>query len=583
MKLNFYFKFFSIFLLCSCFLAATAQQRQITGKVVDDSNLPLPGASVSVKGGKAVTRTNQNGNFTIEVPSESSILLIKFLGMTSLEVNVANQTSVNVKMASSSSALDEVVVVGYGSQKKADLTGAVGSIKGEQLSRVATTDVVQAMQGRIAGVSVMSNSGQPGSGAKITIRGLGSLSGGSPVYVVDGYQTSDISYLAPNDISNIDVLKDASATAIYGSRGANGVVMITTKKGQNGPAKFSFDSYTGLQQAWKTIPMVNATQYAKLVTQGYTNEGQSVPVNLATRLDFLGAGNFTGTNWQKEIFQKGIMQNHTLTASGGSERNKFRLSGTYFEQEGIIKNSGMKKFFLNFVNDLNVNKWLTTGVSANFINYDKTYYNGDYYSGVLTNALMADPIAAAWDKDTNNWGRADVSFMANPARVVSFLKNNKGYGTSLVGNVYADAKIVNGLSFKTQFGTSYNASHNKSYNPKFNVDVQEQNLLSSLSESRGAGLNWVWTNYFNYNKSFGDHSLNAMVGAEVQDNSDNNIHVTAYNVPAESDLQYLEASKNIEYNVGSGQGANGMRSFFGRVNYNYKSKYLLTATLRNDA
>lgn len=573
---------FTFFLLGS-FSVLYAQELPFSGSVKNEQGQPLSGASVHIKGTSNAVTTDEEGHFSIVSAKSTNVIVVSYVGMVTAEFTVqAGTEALIVLHPTSTTALDEVVVVGYGTVRKKDLTGAIGTIKSKELTQVATPDVVQAMQGRVAGVNITANSGEPGSGMKIRIRGLGSINGGNPIYVVDGYQTSDISYLGPNDIENIDILKDASATAIYGSRGANGVVMITTKKGKTGPAKFTVDTYTGYQEAWRHLPMTNATQYAQLVLEGYANDGQTAPSNMLSRLQFVANGNYKGTDWQDEVMQKGIMQNYTLSMSGGTDKNKYRLSGTYFDQDGIIKNTGMKKYFVNFNNDYKVNKWFKAGISANFIHYEKIYYNGDYYSGVLTNALAADPMTPVWDNTTNNWGRADISAASNPARVVDFLKNNKGYGTNLTGNIYAEAQITKELSFRTQFGATYVTSHNKSYSPQFFVAVDEQSSLSSLSESRGESSNWLWTSYFNYAKTIGSHSFSVMAGGEMQNYNYNGMNVTAYNVPPDADLQYLSASQSTDYTIGSGQNSSALRSYFGRLNYNYKDRYLFTGTIRND-
>ena len=561
-----------------------AQQKQVTGPVKDEKGNALSGATILAKGTTISAITNDKGIYLIDLPDKVTSLIFTYVGMQSEEITVTRSGVFNIDFKSAGATLTDVVVVGYGTVRKKDLTGSVGSIKSDQITQVATADVVQAIQGRVAGVQVIANSGEPGSGSQIRIRGIGSINGSDPIYVVDGYQTGDISFLAPADIESIDILKDASATAIYGSRGANGVVLVTTKKGKRGPVKFTLDSYVGNQKAWRTIPMVNATQFANLVLQGYQNDGTPLSLNsqLFTRLDFIRQNNYVGTKWQNEVMQGGFMQNHSLNMAGGSEQNRFRLSGTYFSQDGIVKNSSMKKYFINFSNDLTINKWLSAGISGAFTHFDKNYYNSDLYSGVLTIALSADPLAPAWDKITGNWGRADISYTNNPARTVDELKNNKGYGNYIVANAWAEAKIVKGLTFRSQFGTSLNAGHNKSYSPKFFIAVDEARDQSSLWERRSESQSWMWTNYLNYTKAFGKHSLSGMAGAEVQQNSYTDFYATAYNVPADKDLMYLSSSQTTDFTVSSNQCRTALQFYFGRINYSFSSKYLLTATIRYD-
>ncbi len=584
MKINYYKLLLMLLVYAVSITASLAQARLITGRVLDETGQALPGANILIKNTSRGTTSDSDGKFSIETNGIDDVIVISFIGYQTKEIVVASQTVIETTMVLDAKSLGEVIVIGYGEVQKSDLTGAVGSVKGNQLTQVATPDAVQAVQGRIAGVQVVSNSGEPGSGATIKIRGIGSINGSNPLYVVDGYQTGDISFLAPADIETIDVLKDASATAIYGSRGANGVVVVTTKKGKKGPVKFTFDSYVANQKAWRTVPMVNATEYANLVLQGYENDGTplSTSSEMFTRLDFVRNKNYAGTNWQDEVMQSGFMQNQTLTLAGGNEQNRFRLSGSYFSQDGIVKNSSLKKYFVNFSDELTINNWLSAGVSSAFTNFEKNYYNGDYYSGILTTALAADPITPAWNKITNNWGRADLSYTNNPARSVDELKNNKGYGNYLVANIWAEAKIIKGLSFKTQLGTTYNVGHNKSYAPRFFIAVDEARDQSSLWERRSEFTNLMWSNYFNYQKSFNRHSINVLAGAEVQQSAFNSMEATAYDVPDSKDLMYLSSGQGTEYKVTSNQTESSLQSFFGRLNYSFNSKYFLTGTIRYD-
>lgn len=567
----------------SLVLASAAQPKTITGKISDDKGQPVAGATVKVKEADVATTTDNAGHFSLNVPASGKTLVISYVGMAEKQVAISG-SELNVSLSPAVAALTDVVVIGYGGVKRRDLTGAVGTVKSTEITQVATPDVVQAMQGRVAGVQVVANSGEPGAGAKIRIRGVGSINGSNPIYVVDGYQTGDISFLAPADIESIDVLKDASATAIYGSRGANGVVVVTTKKGRRGPVRFNVDSYAGVQRAWRTIPMTNAAQYAELVLEGYANDGVTLDPNgeLFTRLNFVQQNRNRGTNWQDEVMQSGVMQSHSLTLAGGGENNRFRLSGTYFTQDGIVRNSSMKKYFVNFSDDITFNKWLTGGVSGAFTHFEKNYYNSDLYSGVLTTALKADPLAAAWDKITDNWGRADISYTNNPARGVDELKHNKGYGNYFVGNVWAEAKVAKYFKFRTQFGATLNVGHNKSYSPKFFIATDEARDRSSLWERRSEANNWMWTNTLSYNREFGKHSIGALAGAEVQQSRYADFSVTGYDVPESASLMYLSSSQSIDFTVNSNQNETALQSYFGRINYGFDDKYLLTGTVRYD-
>lgn len=586
MNRNIYRRLLTLFLCVTCiFQTALSQERTITGLVKDDKGNPLSGATVAVKGTAAGTTTDSAGNFTLRA-APRAVLVITYVGMGSTEVTVTGDFT-TVTLQSNAQGLDEVVVVGYGTSRRKDLTGAVSTIKTKEITQTATADPLQAMQGRVAGVQIVANSGEPGSGTKVRIRGVGSVNGSTPIYVVDGFQTPDISYIAPGDIESMDILKDASASAIYGARGANGVIVITTKKGKSGAVKFNLDAYTGLSSAWRKLPLTNATQYATLVEEAYTNENEDVPVNIKPKLDSAKAGYYgAGTNWQDEIFRTALMQNYSLGMSGGGEVNRFRLSGTYFNQQGIVKNTYLQKYFFNFTDDIKINKWLKSGVTFNFAHNDKSNYNGDLYGGVLTNTVSADPITPVHDA-TGNWGRPGISYANNPARVVSEIKGARTRGNLLVGNIFAEATLIKGLTFRTQFNTTYNNIHTTTYLPEFYMDNVEQRSQSSLYDYRGEEVSWMWTNYFNYTHNWGKHNLAATAGAELQNFHHQQLEITAYDVPADADLQYIYSAQSTTYSVTSSVTfpiySYGLQSYFARANYSYDDKYLLTATLRNDA
>jgi TonB-dependent starch-binding outer membrane protein SusC len=376
-------------------VGSAAQAVPITGKVVDAKGAGLPGVTVLVKGTTNGTSTGADGSFTIQAP-ENSVLVFSFVGYTKQELPVAGAASgLTVTLAESAQSLTDVVVIGYGTARKSDLTGAVASVTGAQLTQVATSDPVQAIQGRVAGVEVTSNSGQPGSGTRIRVRGVGTINNSDPLYVVDGIQTSDIGFLLPADIESTEILKDASATAIYGSRGANGVVIITTKHGKAGATQFNLTGYTGFQQIRRELPLTTAAQYATLVTEAYTNDGKPLP-DYGPQLQNAIATNAEGTDYQKLVTQKGLITNYSLSASGGTEQNRYLVSGSYFQQNGIIQNSGFRKFVIRVNDDVVLTKHIKAGVAATFTNNNQTG-SGDGQGGsqpyvVLQYALQVNPI-----------------------------------------------------------------------------------------------------------------------------------------------------------------------------------------------
>lgn len=578
-----------LLLLCAQF--SYAQSTRVTGVVKDAAGQTMPGVNVIIKGTSTGTVTDTDGRYSIDAPAGSA-LQFSFIGYNPEEITLNGQTTVDVMMVEDVSTLQEVVVVGYGTMKKSDLTGSVASVSQKDITQIASPDVVQSLQGRAAGVIVQANSGEPGSGAKIRIRGIGSISSSSsPLYVVDGFQTGDISFLNPSDISSIEVLKDASAAAIYGSRGANGVILITTKKGKGGALQVMVDAYAGVQQVSKTVDLLNAAEYATLRLEAYANDGQETNPDLVsnigtktelTRLHFVKDGGYKGTDWQDEIFQVAPMQNYSISLMGGTEKNRFSIAGTYFSQEGIIENSALEKVFVRMTNDYTLNKWLDGGYTLSFINDNKNGYTNDAYSGVLPVALRIDPITPAFDPTTGNWGRSDFSRDNNPARAVAEGENNKRFRKKYVANFYLQAKLLKSLSFKTQFGIDIDNAHNKAYYPKFFISNNENRDPSSLTEYRGEGTGWMWSNFFNYERTIGDHNITAMVGYERQLRQFNGFTATAFDVPPGADLRYISSAKNTLPTISSGQNASSLESYFGRVNYSFKGKYLFTGTLRYD-
>jgi TonB-linked SusC/RagA family outer membrane protein len=576
----------TVTLILGSWLMAIAQNQSVSGTVSDEKGEGLPGVGVVVKGTTVGTTTDVEGKFTLALPENAAVLVLSSVGMKSMEVEIGSKTTFEISMMPDERALDEVVVVGYGTTKKSDITGAVASVKAEQITKIATVNPLQGIQGRVPGVNIVSQSGEPGAAVRVRIRGVGTINNSDPLYVVDGFQTGDISFLAPGDIASMEILKDASATAIYGSRGANGVILISTKRGKSGAPKISFDAYAGVQKAWNKVDVLNASQYATLRLESYANDGTVLPQDgaLYQTLNRFAQSNDPGTNWQDEVMQTGIMQNYSLNVMGGTDKHRYSLTGTYFDQQGIVKNSPVKKLFLRFNNDFYVTKWLDAGISAAYANTDKTQYVGDQYGGVLTSALSVSPLAKAWDPATNFWGKRPVAEGGayNPARIVYEYKNNKAYQTLVNSNFFLDAKIAKGLSFRTQFGVNWLTTHDKRYLPQYYLANDDQRQHSSLREGRGEQLGWVWTNYLTYTKEIGKHSFTAMAGFENQRTTFSDMRMTVLDVPNDKSQWYLSATKSTDYLLETAQSDESLQSYFGRVNYNFDERLLLTATLRRD-
>jgi len=558
----------------------------IRGKVVDAKGGGLPGVTVLVKGTTTGTSTGADGSFTIDAP-ENSVLVFSFVGYTRQELPVTGAaTNLTVTLAESAQSLNDVVVIGYGTARKSDLTGAVASVNSAQLTQVATSDPVQALQGRVSGVEVTSNSGQPGSGTRIRVRGVGTINNSDPLYVVDGIQTSDIGFLLPADIESTEILKDASATAIYGSRGANGVVLITTKHGKAGATQFNVSGYTGFQQIRRTLPLTNAAQYATLVTEAFTNAGKPLP-DYGPQLQNAIATNAEGIDYQKLVTQKGLITNYSLSASGGTEQNRYLVSGSYFQQNGIIQNSGFRKFVVRVNDDVVLTNRIKAGVAATFTNNNQTG-SGDGQGGsqpyaVLQYALQTNPVLNPFGPNGTYNDDVITRNALNVPRYLDEQKYNKLQNNNLFSSSYLDVSLFKGLSFRSTFGINYFNNHPKLYQPQYYIGPVDQRAQSALIETRNENISWVWSNYFNYNKTFADNSsLSFTLGQEAQRGYGNGISITAYNVPLDASLQYASASRSTGNVVRSSQYDGSLSSYFGRANYNFRDRYLLTGTLRFD-
>ncbi|MDJ1498667.1 TonB-dependent receptor [Cytophagaceae bacterium DM2B3-1] len=568
-----------------------AQQVTITGVVTGEDNSALPGVSVAIKGTATGSVTDANGKYSLRVPDGATTLVVSFIGMVTQEIAINGRTQIDVKLQADVTSLDEIVVVGYGGVKKSDLTGSVASVETQKITQVATVDVNQALQGKVAGVQITPNSGAPGAASKVRIRGIGSFGDSSPLYVVDGYPTSSIDYISPNDIENMEVLKDASATAIYGNRGANGVVIITTKKGKAGTPTVNVNMYAGIQNPWHTLKLTNAAEYATLYLEAYTNDGKDVTdpeefnaANYTTLKDAIDK-NLKGTDWQKEVIRKNaLIQNYNFSITGGSEKSRFGVSGTWFGQDGTVINTAMKKLMLRVNNDYTFNKRINAGWSVAYTNSNFTNYLIDQYAGVLPTAIVASPVTPAWDPTTNNYGVAtQFSTGSNPLRLANELKNRNSKQNRIVSTVYGEAELLSGLKFRSNFGGElfYNISDN--YSPQFYISPNEQRSQSNLVEERTQGWQWTWSNFFMYNKEIGDHTINASIGTEAQSALSNGTSVTGYDMQNDPSQLYIGSARQTTFSAGSTVGRNTLLSFFGRVNYTYKGKYLITVTGRRDA
>lgn len=574
--------------------SVTQQSKQrVTGTVTDVLGEAIIGANVSEKGNPSNgTITDVEGKFSLSVPNKS-VLVISYIGYITQSVQlVPGKEQYAVKLAEDSKTLDEVVVVGYGVMRKSDLTGSVGKINVDDLKKVSTVDAVQAMQGRMAGVNIVSNSGSPGAGATVRIRGIGTFNNSDPLYIVDGFPVGDISHIAPSDIESLEVLKDASATAIYGSRGANGVIMVKTKAGSKGSSmEVQANAYLGVSQMAKKLEMADATQFSMAwrELQGGTDEefANNHPLTQHV-LDSYEKDNYLkGTDWQKEISRLALSQRYNVSVQGAGESYSYSHGVTYSDEQGIVKGSELQKFMFHTNNNYNLTKKIKVGLNINYVWYQKPGdQNSDFYSGTIPGALRSDPISVAWDQYTDFFGEIYYSQAAkNPA--LSIWQNGYNHTTDhrFIGNFYLqiDDLFVKGLSFRAQYGKILSFNENKSFSPIYHITPTQKNDEQTLYQKRYNSNSWSNTNYFSYNKAVSKLNINATLGMELQANEGSDIWAKAYDVPEDADLQYLGAHKDaVKFDLGGGKGQSRLASGFFRANLSWDNKYLLTGTVRLD-
>jgi len=590
-------------LLAVGFLTSAIAQRTVTGTVsAEEDGTPVPGVNVIVKGTSTGTVTDIDGKYQIGVPDQGGVLVFSFIGLTTEEIEIGSQSIINMAMTADLYQLSEVVVIGYGTEERKNLTAAVSTIDGKQLADLVTPSVEQQLAGRAAGVQVTTVSGVLGVAPRVRIRGTNSISNGAdPLYVIDGVPmtTGDQGYsssvnpigdISPSDIESIDVLKDGSATAIYGSRGANGVILITTKKGTRGKASVNYSGNIGVNSAVSRLDLLNANEFIEIANEKFTNAGQPAQA-------FPGPNN-VDTDWQNEIFQNGMVQNHNLNVSGGSEKTNYYFSLGYSDQEGAIKANSLTRFTFRSNIDTEVKKWLKLGTNLAFT-YTTT--NGlntgeNALSGNVVGAARLLPNVSVMDSthstgynitpDGQALGQGNnLRPVENNFTNIAFVLDNNIFediSKRILANAYLEATIVEGLTFRSQVGVDLlDVNSFLSYDPRHGDGRGVNGLVRN--NSRSIGL-WNWQNLLSYNKTFADaHSINAVVGLEYQQSSTESFYGGGNDV---SDIFFIQdnlISSSVGTQVSGGSSVPyGFESYFGRLNYNYKGKYLASITLRYD-
>lgn len=555
----------------------TQQQQTVKGIIKGPDGLPVIAANISQKGTNNATITDLNGNFTLNVTGRQPVLVISYIGYVTTEVNVSGRAFVEVVLQEDVAALDEVVVVGYGTMRKKDVTGAVSSVRSGEITKNATSNVMQAIAGKMSGVQVVQNSGTPGGDVSILIRGVGTINDASPLYVIDGVLVSGgMWYLNPNDVESIDVLKDASATAIYGSRGANGVVMVTTKQAQEGHTEINFDYSYGIQHSAKTYKMLDASQYAALHNEMRTNAGPEYSLNPAfADPESLGAG----TDWMDAIFRTAPMQKVNLSMLGGNQKISHATSLGYYTQDGIMKNSSYNRLSLQS----NISSKLASNITVRAnVNLSAENRRTQPVSTVIQNAMRILPSIPIYDDNgeyAGPTGNAEWNGNAlNPVAIINE-QNYRMKGFRMLSNISLEWEIIKGLKFKTTGGAELGYDYNNSYIPKYKWGMNESKNTMQTVTSAYEQL-YLWDNTLNYDKAFGKHRINAMIGTSYQEYKKESVSAAGSGRASELTTELDNATKATD--VGGNSYRWALMSYMARLHYSYDDRYLLTATFRAD-
>ncbi|MDQ8005890.1 MAG: TonB-dependent receptor [Pedobacter sp.] len=584
----------------------------IKGRVLGDKGTPLPGAGIRVKNGSQTAVTDANGNFSLNNLPENSVIVVSYVGYVTQEIAIGNRTNITVTLLEDAASLNTLVVVGYGKQERKDITGSISSIDSKKIQDQAVVSLDNAMAGQMAGVQVTAATGAPGGGATVRVRGAGSLSAGNePLYVVDGFPVTNdfnqrnnpLNTINPSDIDNIQVLKDASATAIYGSRGSNGVVIITTKSGKSGVSKIDFSLNTGVQQVEKTLDVLNAREFALFVNEARNNAwvnsgaGRSTTDPNSARLnnvmyllpaslsnpDALGEG----TNWQDEIFRSAPMSNYQINFSGGNEKTKYFVSGGYLSQDGVVLGSDLKRYSFRVNVESQVNKVVKVGanITPSYTFSNQTLAEGNWQGGgIIQSALTAGPHMTPYNADgsyTKITGLGiGTSEVDNPVKIAREYFHQQS-NMRLLGTAYAEANIISGLTLKALVGADIRSFREQIFNPSIiNPNSVNDTKLATGNSNTSENRNWLAEFTLNYNKKINKHAFDGLLGYTIQQENIEANAISATNFPNDQ-IKTVNAAGTITSAPATSE-AWALLSYLARVNYSYDNKYLLTATLRTD-
>ena len=603
-------------------VADVRQGTEVSGRVIGDDGTGVPGATVVVKGTTVGTATDVDGNFTLSVPAGSNTLIVSFIGFKTQEVPINNRSTVNISLATDAQALQEVVVTGYSTQKKRDIIGAVSVVEPEELLKTPAANVQQQLQGRVAGVAT-TGTGQPGAGAKVRVRGFGSFGANDPLYVVDGVPTFSVNEINPNDIESLQVLKDASSASIYGSRAANGVVIITTKKGKSGTPKLSVASFYGTQIAPKGPDLLNTAQYGEYLWRSAAGAGQAfgttapngsiyghpqygnglepvipnyvLPAGAQTVDEStysLEPGNFNqivrankeGTDWWDAVFNPASIQSHQVGVTGGSDNSAYAFSFNYFNQEGIAKYTEYQRYTVRANTSATIAKRFRIGENAQ-ISYNEGN-NGNTGGGEsdIQHIYVMQPIVPVYDIAGNFAGSrgSGLGNSRNPVAELYRQRDNKNTNIRLFGNIFAEVDLIPGLTARTSFGADYGSYYGRNFT--FSTYERAENIGSNnFGERTDNFLNWTWTNTLTFKRTIGDmHDITALIGSEAVKNTSRGVGGSRVGLfSTDPDFRVLNSGTSGITNFSYG-GVETLASLFARVDYSLADKYLFNATIRRD-
>ncbi|MDZ7743171.1 MAG: TonB-dependent receptor [Bacteroidota bacterium] len=592
----------AVTLIFFSFAVSLSAQHTVSGKVIDEeTNQSVPGATIIEKGTTNGTISDVEGNYKITVSDINDILIVSYIGYETLEITIDGRSQINLILSPDIKELDEVVVIGYGTQKKKVVTGAIATVNAKEIEKIPVLRAEQAMQGRTAGVQVTQLSGQPGEAPTVRIRGLGTTGDADPLYIIDGLPVESIDYLNPGDIASIDVLKDAASAAIYGTRAANGVVLITTKKGTPGQMQVSYSTYYGIQNPAKKIDMLDADQYRMMMNEGARNAGLTEPFDLNEVPKH-------NTNWQDLMFEKNApIMNHNLSVAGGNNVSTYASSFSYFTQEGII--GGEKSQFDRITARLNTSHQVTDRFRfGNNLAYSHIVRRGigsnESFNGVYSSALNMDPLTALYEDDPDvlsqppysgepvvedengnifaisNYVGAEV---VNPLALLE-IQNGETRVDRIVGNLYGELELIEGLIFRTSIGVDLSYVNYDSYTDLFYLNGAQNNVKkTSVYKRMDRYFNWQWENTLRYEKEINYHKFSVLAGTSAKEDNWEDLDGFNAKVPTfDPDNIYLNMATDTAWVATGGAVHSSLFSVFGRITYDYKSRYAFTGIIRRD-